>query len=160
MVLDGNSIPRDWFDWSNASVGAVGLVLTIVAIVQATGAKRAATGAKEAVWKRTASAAFQELARLGVQLDLYTSAQRLGEASALSKILRPSFTEARSNFGHELVKVSSKSLDEINGNLERLSEWLSDSKKFDEHLQEAKAAAANSSAALSGIAGQLQQRER
>lgn len=160
MVLDGNPIPRDWFDWTNASVGLVGLALTIVAIVQATGAKKAATGAKEAVWKRTASAAFQELARLGVQLDLYTSAQRLGEASALSKILRPSFTEARSNFRLELAKVSPTSLDEINEKLEMLSEWLSDSRIFDLHLQDAKAAAADSSAALSGIAGQLQQRER
>ena len=160
MTFFPNPTPRDWFDWTNASVGAVGLLLTIVAIVQATGAKRAATGAKEAVWRRTASATFQELARLGVQLDLYTSAQRFGEASALSKILRPSFTEARSNFGLELVKVSHQSLDAINEKLEKLSEWLSDSQVFDTHLQDAKAAARDSSAALSGIAGQLQQRER
>jgi hypothetical protein len=159
-MLDPNPIPRDWFDWTNATVGAIGLVLTVLAIIQATGAKKAATGAKDAVWKRTASAAFQELARLGVQLDFYTSAQRFGEASALSRILRPAFTEARNNFKSELDKVQQGRLDEINQDLDRLTEWLSDSATFDAHLQGAKAAAANSSAALSGIAGHLQQRER
>jgi hypothetical protein len=35
-------ILHDWFDWSNASVGVSGLALTIAAIWQATGAKKAA----------------------------------------------------------------------------------------------------------------------
>jgi hypothetical protein len=51
-------------------------------------------------------------------------------------------------------------LAKINDQLELLSGWLSDSRVFDANLREAKAAAADSSAALSGIAGQLQQRER
>jgi hypothetical protein len=158
MIAD--PIPRDWFDWTNATIGVLGLGLTILAIIQARGAKKAALGAKEAVWKRTASAAFQELARLGLQLDVYASAQRFGEASALSRILRPAFTEARDNFKFELDKVQQDRLDEVNRNLDQLTEWLSDSGIFDAHLQDAKAAARNASAALSGIAGHLQQRER
>ena len=40
-------ILHDLFDWSNAGVGGVGLLLTIAAIVQATGAKRAAREARQ-----------------------------------------------------------------------------------------------------------------
>jgi hypothetical protein len=160
MFLLDNSIPRDWFDWTNFTIGLLGLALTLWAVRQATGAKKAATGARDAVWKRTASATFQDLARLGSQLDLYTSAQRFGEASALFKILRPSFTEARKNFELELEKDSQPTLDEINNRLEELSGWLSNSDTIDANLQVAKAAAESINTALSGIAGQLQQKER
>jgi hypothetical protein len=42
MILHDNPIPRDWFDWPNATVGGTGLLLTLAAIFQATGAKKAA----------------------------------------------------------------------------------------------------------------------
>ena len=160
MIVYQGTIARDWFDWTNFTIGIVGLVLTVLAIIQATGAKAAARDAQKAVWKRTASAAFQELAHLGSQLDSQTGLQRFEAASTISRILRPKFSEARSNFGPELGSANQQSLAKINDQLELLSGWLSDSRVFDANLREAKAAAADSSAALSGIAGQLQQRER
>ena len=42
-------ILHDMFDWTNSGVGAAGLVLTVGAIWQATGAKKAAEDAREAV---------------------------------------------------------------------------------------------------------------
>jgi hypothetical protein len=44
--------PHDWFDWSNAGVGAAGLGLTLGAVWQAAGAKRAAQEARRAVYRR------------------------------------------------------------------------------------------------------------
>jgi hypothetical protein len=57
-------ILHDLFDWSNAGVGAVGLILTVGAIWQATGAKRAAQDARKAVYRRDASDDVKRLERL------------------------------------------------------------------------------------------------
>jgi hypothetical protein len=62
-------ILRDWFDWSNAGVGAAGLVLTVGAIWQATGAKRAAKEAREAVFRRNAADAMVDIVRIAEQLN-------------------------------------------------------------------------------------------
>jgi hypothetical protein len=59
MIPLDNPIPRDWFDWTNATVGIVGLGLTVAAIFQATGAKKAAEAAREAIWKREATDSFR-----------------------------------------------------------------------------------------------------
>ena len=48
-------ILRDWFDLSNAGVGVAGLVLTMGAVWQATGAKRAAREARRAVYQRNSA---------------------------------------------------------------------------------------------------------
>jgi hypothetical protein len=55
MILSDSPIPRDWFDWSNASVGIVGLAFTLGAVRQASGAKKAAQDARQAVYRRNAS---------------------------------------------------------------------------------------------------------
>jgi hypothetical protein len=69
MILFENPIQRDWFDWSNALVGIVGLGLTLWAVWQATGAKRAATEAKDAVYRRNAADAMMEVVRIAEQLN-------------------------------------------------------------------------------------------
>lgn len=48
-------ILRDWFDWSNAGAGVVGLGLTLWAVWQATGAKSAARDARQAVYHRNSA---------------------------------------------------------------------------------------------------------
>jgi hypothetical protein len=48
-------ILHDWFKWSNAGVGVVGLGLTLWAVWQATGAKKAAREARQAVYRRNAT---------------------------------------------------------------------------------------------------------
>jgi hypothetical protein len=57
-------ILHDLFDWSNSGVGVAGLVLTVGAVWQATGEKRAATEAKEAVNRRNAADAMMEVVRI------------------------------------------------------------------------------------------------
>jgi hypothetical protein len=151
---------RDSYDWLNLLLAVVGFGLTIVAIFQATGAKRAATGAREAVWRRTASAEFQRLANLGAQLDFYAKYEKRVETAAINSILRPAYSEARRNFESELATASKKDLDEIELSLNNFSNWLTTEEAFEAHLQDIKTSAAASTAALSGLAGQLQQRER
>jgi hypothetical protein len=48
-------ILHDLFDWSNAGVGVAGLALTIGAIWQATGAKKAAREARQAVFHKNSA---------------------------------------------------------------------------------------------------------
>jgi hypothetical protein len=57
-------ILHDWFDWSNAGVGVVGLAFTLWAVRQATGAKRAAIEARKAVYRRNAADAMVEIVRI------------------------------------------------------------------------------------------------
>jgi hypothetical protein len=59
---------HDSFDWSNAGVGVIGLLLTVGAIVQATGAKRAALAASLAVYRRNAKDDVERLHRLASEL--------------------------------------------------------------------------------------------
>jgi hypothetical protein len=62
-------ILHDWFDWSNAGVGVVGLAFTLWAVWQATGAKKAATEAREAVYQRNAADALEEIVKLAEQIS-------------------------------------------------------------------------------------------
>ena len=64
-------ILHDWFDLSNSGVGVAGLILTVGAIWQATGAKKAATEARQAVYRRSAADAMVEIVRIAEQLITY-----------------------------------------------------------------------------------------
>lgn len=59
---------HDLFDWTNAGVGTAGLMLTLLAVRQATGAKTAAQGARQAVYRRNASDDVKRLERLASNL--------------------------------------------------------------------------------------------
>jgi hypothetical protein len=61
-------ILHDLFDWSNSGVGVAGLALTVGAIWQATGAKKAAQDARHAVYRRNASDDLRRLERLATGL--------------------------------------------------------------------------------------------
>jgi hypothetical protein len=74
-------ILHDWFDWSNAGVGVAGLGLTILAIWQATGAKKAAEEAREAIWQREASESFSKLSGLARDLAQLLQYERPSEAA-------------------------------------------------------------------------------
>jgi len=76
MILLDSAIPRDWFDWSNASVGLAGVILTVGAIWQATGAKSAARDARQAVYRRNASEDVKRLERLASDLLLAIETER------------------------------------------------------------------------------------
>jgi uncharacterized sporulation protein YeaH/YhbH (DUF444 family) len=68
MILLDNSIPHDWFDWSNSGVGIVSLAFTLWAVRQATGAKTAAQDARQAVYRRDASDDVRRLERIAFNL--------------------------------------------------------------------------------------------
>jgi hypothetical protein len=82
-------ILHDLFDWSNAGVGAAGLMLTLLAIRQATGAKKAAEEAREAIWQREASDSFSELGGLAGELIQLLQFERPSEAGSKSTRSRP-----------------------------------------------------------------------
>jgi hypothetical protein len=91
-------ILHDWFDWSNAGVGVVGLGLTLWAVWQATGAKQAATEAREAIWQREASDSFSELERTAGELALLLQLERPNEAAVRARDLVARIPRDRARF--------------------------------------------------------------
>jgi len=73
-------IQRDWFDWTNSGIGVAGLLLTTGAIWQATGAKRAASEARQAVYRRNALDDLRRLERLASGLATSIEAEEYGLA--------------------------------------------------------------------------------
>jgi len=71
---------HDSFDWANAGVGGVGLFLTLVAIWQATGAKKAAGEARDAVQRRELSFEMGELVSLTLDLASHVDSDRVEAA--------------------------------------------------------------------------------
>jgi hypothetical protein len=90
-------IERDWFDWSNAAVGVTGLVLSGLAIVQATGAKQAATLAARSVRRHVAEVDFGSLLRMAKELHGYVQDQRMTEARLRTTDLRSELAVAIHN---------------------------------------------------------------
>jgi hypothetical protein len=64
LAVEIDMILHDLFDWSNSGVGVAGLALTLGAIWQATGAKKAARDARKAVYRRNASDDVRRLERI------------------------------------------------------------------------------------------------
>jgi hypothetical protein len=81
-------ILHDLFDWTNAGVGGIGLLLTIAAIVQATGAKEAAERAEKSVRRHDAEVDFTSLTRMAKELYGYVENGRLSEARLRATDLR------------------------------------------------------------------------
>ncbi|HXR38016.1 MAG TPA: hypothetical protein VN776_02945 [Terracidiphilus sp.] len=81
-------ILHDLFDWSNAGVGGIGLLLTIAAIVQATGAKGAALRAEKSVRRHNAEVDFASLARMAKELHGYVEGGKMSEARLRTTDLR------------------------------------------------------------------------
>jgi hypothetical protein len=72
---------RDWFDWTNSGVGAAGFLVTVGAIWQATGAKRAASEARQAIYRRNSA---EDLGRvLDLALDFSSALQTARDELAL-----------------------------------------------------------------------------
>ena len=72
---------HDWFDWTNSVVGVAGLVLTLGAVWQATGAKRAAQSARQAIYRRNASDDVKRLERFAANLLTAIETEQDGLAS-------------------------------------------------------------------------------
>ena len=107
-------ILHDWFDLSNARVGVAGLILTFGAIWQATGAKKAATEARKAVYRRNAADAMMEIVRIAEQLNTSVLYELWVEASMQMRELvfriprdREEFASFLASDGDKLRKVES-----------------------------------------------------
>jgi hypothetical protein len=85
---------HDWFDWSNAGVGVVGLAFTLWAVAQATGAKKAAENAGNSVKRHNAEVDFGALARMAKELHGYVEAGMTPEAKLRTTDLRSEFAVA------------------------------------------------------------------
>ena len=68
-------IAHDGFEWTNAVIGGVGLLITGIAAWQATRAKTAATNAEDSVRKHNAEVDFSTLTRLARELHGYVETE-------------------------------------------------------------------------------------
>jgi len=87
-------IQRDWFDWTNFGVGTFGLILTCLAFLAATGAKRAAERAERSVQRHNAEGDFHSLARLAKDIHGYVENGSLREARLRTSDLRSELAAA------------------------------------------------------------------
>jgi hypothetical protein len=153
---------RDSYDWFSIVAGLLGLFLTILAIVQAKGAKKAATDAKEAIWNRAASEYFQELAKLSERLVELMQLDRIHEAAVRARDILAKIPLERTRF-ERFLGADSGRLEGIQRDFERLSGWLADAKFFEnqrtddeiKRVVEARKIASRSSTDLTEIYGRL-----
>jgi hypothetical protein len=135
MILFDNPIPRDWFDWTNASVGGVGLLLTIAAIFQATGAKKAARRAEQSVIRHNAEVDFGSLTRMARELHGYVEGGMMHEARLRTTDLRSELALAirlhETFLGDQLNLLKKRQLDLtlVTDGLNRESEDLSQTER-------------------------------
>jgi hypothetical protein len=102
-MLSLAAIPRDWFDWTNFAVGGIGLVLTVAAIAQATGAKAAAERAEKSVQRHNAESDFGSLAQMAKELHGYVENGSMSEARLRTTDLRSKLGEAVRQYEAYLV---------------------------------------------------------
>jgi hypothetical protein len=147
---------HDSFEWTNAIVGGVGLLLTIAAVFQAAGAKRAAIEARSAIRRQSASDAFSEHATTAEKLVNAVQRERPGEAAVRSSDLVAQVARDRARFEGFLAadSVKLKVLDSI---LLRLAVLLSrgDPLMEKEEIRQALSDAHETSRVLNEICGRL-----
>jgi hypothetical protein len=163
LQIDGGltvSLPEEnqvtlpiWVDWSNTAVGGVGLLLTITAIVQATGAKQEA---KEAIWQREASDSFSELEGIAGELALLLQLERPSEAVVRARDLAKRIPRDRARF-ERFLSADSDKLKALESEFQRLAVQLSSAKFLEEKggLQVAIQAVFDSNRELNAIYGRL-----
>jgi predicted alpha/beta hydrolase len=99
---------HDLFDWTNAGVGAAGLALTAGAFWQATGAKKAAQEARDAVWKREAASSLAEIERIAAEFAVWVELERPKEAAVRGRDLAARIPRDRARFERFLNGDSDK----------------------------------------------------
>jgi hypothetical protein len=78
-------LAHDLFDRMNSGVGLLGLALTFGAFLQAMGAKKAAQGARQAVYRRNASEDVKRLERLASSLLAVIEADQFDPALHIAR---------------------------------------------------------------------------
>lgn len=129
-------ILHDLFDWTNSGVGVAGLVLTVGAIWQATGAKVAAMRAENSVKRHNAESDFTSLSRMAKELYGYVENGKMPEARLRTTDLRSELALAIPNhklfLGAHLNGLREKQIDLklIADGLNRETDSLSASEKI------------------------------
>lgn len=94
VMIPAPPIPRDWFDYMNFVIGVVGLALTLWAVRQATGAKRASQQTASSLRRHTAAADFESLMRMAKELHWYVEKGDMAEARLRTTDLRAELAAA------------------------------------------------------------------
>ena len=84
----------DWVEWSNSGVGVLGLILAAAAVFEASGAKQAATKAREGIRRHNAEVDFGSLARTAKELHTSVENGRYLEARLRTTDLRSDLSSA------------------------------------------------------------------
>lgn len=116
-------IAHDSFEWTNAAIGSLGLLLTVVAIVQATGAKRVATEAREAVHHRNAADSFAEIMRFAEQFATWVECERRPEAVVQVREIVLRIARDRGEFGR-FLSFDADTLKNVESSCQRLADSL------------------------------------
>jgi hypothetical protein len=149
-------ILHDLFDWTNSGVGGAGLLLTVGAIWQATGAKKAAQEARQAVYHRNAADAFAETVRLAESCAEYLSLERPSEAAVRTRDLVARIPRDRAQF-EQFLSADSDKLKLLESVFQQLAVQLTVGRIFEdkEEAQAAKNMAFEASRILSAVYGRL-----
>jgi hypothetical protein len=149
-------ILHDFFDRSNSGVGLAGLALTVGALWQATGAKKAATEAREAIRQREASDTFSELGALAGDVVQLLQFERSKEAAVRARDLVARIPRDRARFERFLGGDSDK-LKEIESVFQGLAVKLSSELFLEERgaVKAAIAAAFEANGELNAVYGRL-----
>jgi hypothetical protein len=116
-------ILHDLFDWTNSGVGVAGLALTVGAIWQATGAKKAAREARGAIYRRNAADAMVEIVRIAEQLNTSVLYERGTEASIQLRELAMRIPRDREEFAKFLASDIDK-LMEVESSCKRWADFF------------------------------------
>jgi hypothetical protein len=106
-------ILHDLFDWTNATVGGAGLLLTIAAVWQAHGAKRAAIEARDRISRRNASDEIARIERLASRMQ---AALQSGQKELFFHIAHEFIAECsrtRERYRHLLIEDAGDRLDSV-----------------------------------------------
>jgi hypothetical protein len=149
-------ILHDLFDWTNSGVGVTGLALSIGAVWQATGAKKAAQEARQAVYQRNAADAFAETVRLAESCAEYLSLERPSEAAVRTRDLVARIPRDRAQF-EQFLSSDSDRLKSLELVFQQLAVQLTVDRDLEdnEEAQAAKNKAFEASRILSAIYGRL-----
>jgi hypothetical protein len=152
----------EWVDWSNTAAGGVGLVLTLITMIQATGAKKAATEARTAIWQREASDLFSNIEKQATDLTQNLMYERWREGFFASRKLMTDISRHRRQFASFLSNEDEQKLAQVESEFQALAGKLSDEVtwKASGKPQEAISAVLNASREINGVYGRLLQKQQ
>jgi hypothetical protein len=119
-------LAHDAFDWTNAVVGGAGLFLTVATLMVAQSAKKAAIGARTAIWRREASTVIAEIASLSYDLASQIEAERFQAAQTRARDISSRLARDQERFRRYVSREFSQLVD-LEKKFSEIAEKLSNS---------------------------------